>query len=106
MSRMFLAARFSTLGPSSLPEEIPLSGNAHPMVAAKPFLTKQLLRVPHPWSAPGFVVCSVFCFFKTVSASAYVLVFLNLESLEASLTPLHVFSSWFLYLGFLCCIVT
>ena len=24
---MFLAARFSSLGPSSLPEEIPLSGN-------------------------------------------------------------------------------
>lgn len=80
---MFWAARFSTLGPSSLREEIPLCGNAHPPVAVKPFLTSQFLRVPHPWSAPGFVVYSVFCFSKTVSAASYVLVFLNLESLDS-----------------------
>lgn len=80
---MFSAARFSTLGPSSLPEEIPLCGNPHPLVAMKPFLTNQLLRAPHPWSAPGFVVYSVFCFSKTVSAASYVRVFLNLESLDS-----------------------
>lgn len=75
---MSSAARFSTLGPSSLPEEIPFCGNPYPLLAVKPFLTNQPLRVPHRWSAPGFVVYSVFCF-----SSGYVPVFLNLESLDS-----------------------
>lgn len=52
VSTMFWAARFSSLGSSSLPEEIPFSGNYFPLVAVKPFLTSQLLCVSLPTLAP------------------------------------------------------
>lgn len=45
---MFWAARFSSSGSSSsLPEEIPLSGN-YSLVAVKLFLTHQILCKPTP----------------------------------------------------------
>lgn len=51
---MFWAARFSSSGSSSsLPEEIPLSGN-YSLVAVKLFLTHQILCKPPPRPAAGF----------------------------------------------------
>lgn len=81
---MFWAARFSSSGSSSsLPEEIPLSGN-YSLVAVKLFLTHQILCKPPPprrrlWSATGFVTESAL---NQVLRLVISLSFLNRESLD------------------------